>query len=102
MDFETFVTTSLFVKYSDLLYLFDFIKEFPESIFDNQFFDLPYSTVDSEFRESLSEKYNNYFSDIKWFMTELSVAGEDKIKDLKNDIIRNRFSLDILYGHRKK
>lgn len=101
-NLEIFLTTSMFVKYCDLIYLFEFIKEFPESIFDNQFFDLPYSTVDTEFKESLSEKYNSYFSDIKWFMTELANAGEDKIKDLKNDIIRNRFSLDILYEHRKK
>ena len=101
-DFETFITSSKYVKYCDLLYLFDFIKEYPELIFDNNFFDLPYSTIDTDFRTAISEQYNNYFSDIKWFMTELSNAGEDKVKALKNDIIRNRFSLDILYAHRRK
>ncbi len=101
-SFDLFLKTSTYVKYCDLLYLFDFIREFPELIYDDNLFDLPYSPVDAEFKSSIAEKYNSYFSDVKWFMTELSNAGEDKIKDLKNDIIRNRFSLDILYAHRKK
>jgi len=44
------------------------------------------------------QNYINYFNDVKWFMNELSKEGDEAIKQLKQQIIRNRYSIEILYG----
>ena len=96
-DFESLIKTSSFVKFMDLNYLFKFIIQYPALIFDDRFFNLPYLTIeDEDVREQQMERYDSYINDIKWFIYELSNYPDALVKQQKNLIIRNRFSLDYL------
>jgi hypothetical protein len=85
------------LKYLDLNYLFKFIEEFPEIIYDEQILLMPYSELDEETKQHQLKKYAGYFNDVRWFMNELSKEGDDAVKKLKQQIIRNRYSIEILY-----
>lgn len=98
-DIEKFILTPHFLKYLDLNYLFKFIEEFPEVIYDDKIFSLPYSELDTEARQHQLKKYTSYFNDVRWFMNDLSKEGDEAIKKLKQQIIRNRYSIEILYGN---
>ena len=97
-DFESFVLNTKYLKYLELNYIFKFIEEFPEVIFDGKVFVLPYSELDEENKQYQLKKYLGYFHDVGWFINDLSKQGDDAIKKLKQQIIRNRFSIEILYG----
>lgn len=100
---ESILVTSRFLLYLDLQYLFKFIKEFPEFIFDNEILNLPYKEIeDDEIRQDELNKYIGYFNDVRWFMYNLSNQGDEAIKKLKQQIIRNRISIEILHGSIKK
>jgi hypothetical protein len=96
-DVKTFVKTPQYLKYLDLNYVFKFIGEFPNLIFDGKIFNLPYAELDEENKHHQLKKYLGYFDDVHWFMNDLAKAGDEAIKKLKSQIIRNRFSLQILY-----
>lgn len=97
-NIEKFTSNSKFVKYLDLKYLFNFIKLYPNLLFDGKLFELPYEELDPQIKEEQLEKYIGYFNDVKWFMLELSGKGDEVIRNLKNEIIRNRYSIEILNG----
>lgn len=96
-DIETFIMNTKHLKYLDLNYLFKFIEEFPEIIYDEQILLMPYSELDEETKQHQLKKYAGYFNDVRWFMNELSKEGDDAVKKLKQQIIRNRYSIEILY-----
>jgi hypothetical protein len=96
--FESFVMNTQFLKYLDLNYLFKFIADFPDVIFDGKILSFPYMELDQDYKEHVLQNYINYFNDVKWFMNELSKEGDEAIKQLKQQIIRNRYSIEILYG----
>jgi hypothetical protein len=58
---------------------------------------MPYSELDEETKQHQLKKYAGYFNDVRWFMNELSKEGDDAVKKLKQQIIRNRYSIEILY-----
>lgn len=101
-DLKSFVANSKFLKYLDLNYLFKFIEEYPDIVFDGNIFNLPYSELDEENKSHQLKKYLGYFNDIKWFMNDLSKAGDEAIKKLKTQIIRNRISIEILHEYFNK
>ena len=97
-DLDLFLLNTKFLKYLELNYLFKFIEDYPEIVFDGNIFALPYAELDEESKDYQLKKYLGYFHDVSWFINDLSKQGDDAIKKLKQQIIRNRFSIEILYG----
>ena len=93
-----FLYNTKFLKYLDLNFLFKFVEEFPEVIYDGKIFNLPYSELDDESKQHQQKKYTGYFSDVRWFMNDLAKEGDEATKKLKAQIIRNRISIEILHG----
>lgn len=96
-DFDLFIMNTRYLKYLDLNYLFTFIRQYPEIIFDGKILSFPYQELEQEYKEHVLKTYMGYFSDVSWFMNELSKEGDEAIKQLKQQIIRNRYSIEILY-----
>jgi ribosome recycling factor len=67
-------------------------------IYDGKIFNLPYTELDEESKQHQAKKYAGYFSDVRWFMNDLSKEGDEAVKKLKQQIIRNRYSIEILDG----
>lgn len=100
-DIDALLATSKYVQYLDLEYIFKFVAEFPEYIFDNKFFSLPFLAIqEDELRNEQLTKYLGYFNDVKWFANELGNKSDESIKKLKQEIIRNKYSLQILNDNR--
>jgi hypothetical protein len=98
---DNIISTPEFLRYMDLNYLFNFIKHYPHLIFDDKFFSLPFDEMEEdEIRVRQLDQYLGYFSDVKWFIYELSNFPDALVKQQKNMIIRNRFSLLYLNGKR--
>ena len=93
-----FLINTKFLNYLDLNYVFKFVEEFPEVIYDGKIFNLPYSELDDESKKYQLKKYAGYFNDVRWFMNDLAKEGDEAIKKLKSEIIRNRISIEILHG----
>ncbi|HVX26878.1 MAG TPA: ATP-binding protein [Parafilimonas sp.] len=94
---EEFIQTTGFLKYMDFAYIIDFAKEYPDLIYDEQYFALPYNSLDEDdIKIRQLEQYNGYLNDIKWFIYDLSNFTDVLVKQQKNLIIRNRFSLEFL------
>ncbi len=93
-----FLINTKFLNYLDLNYVFRFIEEFPEVIYDGNILNLPYAELDEESKIHQLKKYSGYFHDVYWFMNELSKEGDEAIRKLKSIIIRNRISIEILHG----
>ena len=98
VDTKVFLMNTKFLKYLDLNYLFKFVEEFPDVIYDGKIFNLPYTELDEESKLHQTKKYAGYFNDVHWFMNELSKEGDEAVKKLKQQIIRNRYSIEILDG----
>ncbi|HEX5149869.1 MAG TPA: ATP-binding protein [Parafilimonas sp.] len=97
-DIKSFILNTRFLKYLDLNYLFKFVEDFPDMIYDGKVLNLPYAELDSESKQHQLKKYTGYFSDVRWFMNDLAKEGDEAVKKLKQQIIRNRYSIEILYG----
>jgi hypothetical protein len=98
-NIDDLISSTEFLKYMDFSYIIDFAKSYPELIYDEKYFALPYSTLDDqEIKSRQLEQYNGYFNDIKWFIYDLSNFTDVLIKQHKNLIIRNRFSLEFFNG----
>lgn len=97
-DIKSFIMNTRFLKYVDLNFIFKFIEEFPEIIYDGKILNLPYTELDQESQQHQSKKYAGYLSDVRWFMNDLSKEGDEAVKKLKQQIIRNRYSIEILHG----
>jgi hypothetical protein len=97
-DLNAFILNTRFMKYLDLNYVFKFVEEFPDVIYDGKIFNLPYADLDEESKLHQTKKYMGYFSDVRWFMNDLSKEGDEAVKKLKQQIIRNRYSIEILDG----
>ncbi|HTM99755.1 MAG TPA: hypothetical protein VL088_13460, partial [Pedobacter sp.] len=98
-DINSFIMNTKYLKYLDLNYLFRFMEEFPEMIFDGKVFNLPYTEIDDkELMQRELKKYINYFNDVRWFINDLQQEGDEAIKKRKPLILRNRLSIEILYG----
>jgi hypothetical protein len=96
---DNLIRTTQFLKFMDFAYIIDFAKTYPELIYDEKHFSLPYSTLDEDdIKIRQLEQYNGYFNDIEWFIYDLSNFTDLLIKQNKNLIIRNRFSLEFLNG----
>lgn len=94
---NSLVKTTAFIKYMDLNYIFKFINQYPSLVYDDTFFNLPYMNIeDEDVRELQFERYNSYMNDVRWFIYELSNYPDALVKQQKNLIVRNRFSLDYL------
>lgn len=97
-DMNIFLSNTKFLKYLDLIYIFKFVEEFPDVIYDGKIFKLPYAELDEESKQHQTKKYTGYFSDVRWFLNDLSKEGDEAVKKLKQQIIRNRYSIEILDG----
>lgn len=99
VNIEDLISTTHFLKYMDFAYIIDFAKCFPDLIYDEKYFALPYSTLDDDdIKHRQLEQYNGYFNDVKWFIYDLSNFTDVLIKQQKSLIIRNRFSLEFFNG----
>jgi hypothetical protein len=91
--------TTRFLKYMDFAYIIGFVKSYPDLIYDEKYFVLPYASLDDdEIKTRQLEQYNGYFNDVQWFIYDLANYTDVLIKQQKNLIIRNRFSLEFLNG----
>ena len=97
-NLEAFLGSTKFLLYQDLNFLFTFIKEYPGLVFDGKILNLPYNEISGDLKHKQLEKYIGYFNDVSWFMNDLAKEGDNAIKKLKSQIIRNRISIEILYG----
>jgi hypothetical protein len=97
-DIDSFLMNSKFLKYLDLNFIFKFVEQFPDLVYDGKIFNLPFIDLDEESKDHQIKKYMGYFSDVRWFMNEISKEGDDAVKKLKQQIIRNRYSIEILDG----
>ncbi|MFN8240739.1 MAG: ATP-binding protein [Bacteroidales bacterium] len=98
---ESMIGTPRYLKYMDINYLFKFVDQFPELLMDNQFFSIPYKTIEyPDMRKRMIDQLRGYFNDIKWFIYDLSEYPDDLVKKQKNMIIRNRISLEFLNAKR--
>lgn len=94
---EEIVRTTQFLKYMDFSYIIEFVKAYPELVYDDKYFMLPFSTLDdNDLKKRQLDQYNGYFNDIKWFILDLANYTDVLVKQQKNIIIRNRFSLEFL------
>lgn len=98
-DVDALLETTEFLKYMDFAYIIDFAKKYPDLIYDENYFAMPYASLDEEdIKQRQLEQYNGYLNDVKWFIYDLSNYTDVLIKQHKNLIIRNRFSLEFLNG----
>ena len=97
-DLHKITSTTQYLKYMDLSYVIEFIKQYPDYIYDNRYFALPFASLDDEFKVRQLEQYSGYFNDVKWFICDLANYPEALIKQQKDLIIRNRYSLEFLNG----
>jgi len=98
---DKLLNTSCYLKYMDIKYIFKFIESYPQYIFDNMFFALPYENLDDkDIKQAQLKRFLGYLNDVKWFIYELSEYPDELIKKEKNMIIRNRFSLEYLNANR--
>jgi len=95
-NLKLFLMTTAYLKYLDLNYVFKFIEEYPDVIYDGKIINLPFAELDEQSKQHQLEKYLGFFKDVRWFMNDLSKEGEDTVKKLKQQIIRNRYSIEIL------
>ena len=96
---ESIIQTTQFLKYMDFAYIIHFANLYPDLIYDEKYFALPYSFVDEDdVKERQLEQYSGYLNDIKWFIYDLANYTDILIKQQKNLIIRNRYSLEFLNG----
>jgi hypothetical protein len=96
---DAITKSTQFLKYMDFNYIIDFAKSYPSLIYDEKYFALPYDSLDeNDIKQRQLEQYNGYFNDVKWFIYDLSNYTDVLIKQQKNLIIRNRFSLEFLNG----
>ena len=92
--------SSRFVKYMDRRYLFGFIKSYPELIFDDEFFSLPYKNLESLHKEDQLQTYLGYFNDLRWILYELQEMGDEYFKENKQSMIRSSYSLKFFNENR--
>ena len=98
---DDIISTTEYLKYMDLKHVFKFASQFPELLFDNHFFNLPFSAIDSELiRESQLVQYNGFLNDVKWFIYELSEYSDEVVQKNKSLIVRNKYSLELLNERR--
>lgn len=94
---DALLKTPRFLKYMDINYIFKFVALYPSLIYDDNFFNMPFESIDDEeVRNQQLDKYNSFLHDLKWFIYELSNYPDALVKQQKNLIVRNRFSLDFL------
>ena len=86
-----------FIKYMDKAYLIKFVEFYPEFIFDNNFFNLPYIEIeDNELRRKRLDEYKVYFNDIYWLVNNLSDLNPHSLISQKPKIIKAKLSLEHL------
>jgi hypothetical protein len=99
VDIKGLTNSTEFLKYMDYEYIIEFVKTNPDLVYDNKYFTLPYCSLDDEeIKKRQLDQYNGYLNDVKWFIYELSNYTDVLVKQQKNLIIRNRFSLELLNG----
>jgi hypothetical protein len=100
-DILSETNTPKYLKYMDISYVFKFVDLYPELLMDDEFFSLPYKTIDyEEMKKRMLDQIRGYFSDIKWFIYDLAEYPADLVRKQKNMIIRNRISLEFLNAKR--
>jgi hypothetical protein len=78
------IRTTQFLKYMDFGYIIDFAKSYPELIYDENYFALPFSSLDEDdIKNRQLEQYNGYLNDVKWFIYDLSNYTDVLIKQQK-------------------
>ena len=101
-EIKEFISNTKFLNYLDLHYIFKFIEQFPDIVYDGNIFQLPFNELEEESKTYQLRKYAGYFQDVHWFMNELANEGDEAIRKLRPQILRNRISMEILYGSLSK
>jgi hypothetical protein len=83
-------------------YIFKYISLVPENIFDDNFFNLPYSSLDDEQKTDYLSDYLGYLKDIEWFIYKLNDMSPTMITQNKEVMIRNRVGLRYLNARRNQ
>jgi len=93
---------SSYVKYLDLKYLHDFIREYPNLIFDGKFLALSYEEFDNdpEYQSTLLDDYFAHFANVAWITEILSDMNDVKRKKNKSKIISAKLALEHLLEKR--
>jgi hypothetical protein len=64
----------------ELKYIFKYISLLPGQILDDNFFNLPFNTLDEEQKQEYLEEYLGYINDVKWFIYTLQDMPPNMIK----------------------
>ena len=99
---QKLVKDSSFLEYMEQKYIFKYISLLPENIFDGNFFNLPYSSLDDEQKAEYLENYLGYMKDVEWFIYKLSDMSPTMIAKNKEVMIRNRVGLRYLNARRNQ
>jgi len=99
---EKLVKDSSFLEYMEQKYIFKYISLVPENIFDDNFFNLPYSSLDDEQKTDYLSDYLGYLKDIEWFIYKLNDMSPTMITQNKEVMIRNRVGLRYLNARRNQ
>ena len=93
---------SSFVKYLDLRYLNEFIRDYPKLIFDGKFLNLSYEEFDNDqdYQSILLEGYFADFAQLDWIINILSDMNDLKRIKNKNKIISAKLALQQLLDSR--
>jgi len=95
---STILSDSGYVKYLDISYLHEFIRDYPNLIFDGKFLSLSYEEFndDPEYQEIILRDYFAHFSHIAWITDILSDMTDVKRKAQKSKIISAKLVLEYL------
>jgi hypothetical protein len=86
-----------FLKYMDNNYVLEFIKEYPQFVFDQNFLKMPFASIEETIlrREKLDE-YFGYFHDVFWLINNISGLNKSALLSYKTRIIKAKLSLEEL------
>ena len=86
-----------FIRYLDILYIFKFLEDAPETLLDGKFFEYKYQDLEDEnFRMDVKLRFLGNISQIKWLINDLPGLNKNLIKKNKPEIIKSKFSLQEL------
>ena len=92
---------SSFLKYMGKDYIFNFIEDYPNLIFDGKFFKLTYEGYeDIRMRQRFLDDYLGSLRDVSWIINDLPDKTPAEIQNEKNKVVRAKLSLAYLDENR--
>ena len=88
---------SSFLKYMESNYTLEFVKEYPQFVFDQKFLKLPYASIEEPIlRQEKLDEYFGYFHDVFWLINNVNGLNKAALISYKTRIIKAKLSLEEL------